>query len=58
MAPEKLSYTERFKMVREAGFEVVQVPTEPDQSKAEEIKKAADGANVGIDSIMNMDHWK
>jgi hexulose-6-phosphate isomerase len=45
-------------MVREAGFEVVQVPTEPDQSKAEEIKKAADGANVGIDSIMNMDHWK
>jgi hexulose-6-phosphate isomerase len=58
MAPEKLSYTERFKMVRDAGFEVVQVPTEPDQSKAEEIKKAADGANVGIDSIMNMDHWK
>src|SRR6202034_4789029 len=58
MAPEKLSYTERFKMVRDAGFEVVQVPTEPDQSKAEEIKKAADGAHVGIDSIMNMDHWK
>jgi hexulose-6-phosphate isomerase len=58
MAPEKFTYTERFKMVRDAGFEVVQVPTEPDQSKAEEIKKAADRANVGIDSIMNMDHWK
>ncbi len=58
MAPEKLSYAERFKMIHHAGFEVVQVPTEPDQGKAEEIKKAADGANVRIDSVMNMDHWK
>ncbi|MGA2431508.1 MAG: sugar phosphate isomerase/epimerase family protein [Candidatus Acidiferrum sp.] len=58
MAPEKLSYAERFKMIRDAGFEVAQVPTEPDQSKAEEIKKAADAVNVHIDSIMNMDHWK
>jgi L-ribulose-5-phosphate 3-epimerase len=58
MAPEKLSYAERFKMIRDAGFEVVQVPTEPDESKAEEIKKAADGASIHIDSIMNMDHWK
>ena len=37
MAPEKLSYAERFKMIHHAGFEVVQVPTEPDQGKAEEI---------------------
>src|SRR5439155_12097833 len=58
MLPKKLSYADRFKMGRDVGFEVVQAPTEPDQSKAEEIKKAADGANIRIDSVMNMDHWK
>jgi L-ribulose-5-phosphate 3-epimerase len=58
MVPENLSYADRFKMAREAGFEVVQVPTEPDERKAEEIKKAADEAGIRIDSVMNMDHWK
>src|SRR6266403_883155 len=58
MLPEKLRYADRFKMARDVGFEVVQVPTEPDERKAEEIKKAADGANIRIDSVMNMDHWK
>ena len=45
-------------MVRDAGFEVVQAPTTPDERTAEEIKKAADSANIRIDSVMNMDHWK
>jgi L-ribulose-5-phosphate 3-epimerase len=58
MAPAKFSYAERFKMVHDAGFEVAQVPTEPDERKAEEIRKAADDAKVRIDSVMNMDHWK
>jgi hexulose-6-phosphate isomerase len=58
MLPEKLSYGDRFKLVRDVGFEVVQVPTEPDAEKAEEIKKAADSAGIRIDSVMNMDHWK
>jgi len=58
MLPEKLRYADRFKMARDVGFEVVQVPTEPDERKAEEIKKAADSANIRIDSVMNMDHWK
>jgi len=58
MLPENHSYADRFKLARAAGFEVVQAPTEPDQRKAEEIKKAADAANVRIDSVMNMDHWK
>jgi L-ribulose-5-phosphate 3-epimerase len=58
MLPEKLSYPERFKMARDVGFEVVQAPTESDEHKAEEIKKAADGAGIRIDSVMNMDHWK
>ena len=58
MVPENLSYADRFKMARGTGFEVVQVPTEPDERKAEEIKKAADAAGIRIDSVMNMDHWK
>jgi L-ribulose-5-phosphate 3-epimerase len=58
MLPEKLSYSDRFKMARDVGFEVVQAPTEGDEHKAEEIKKAADGAGIRIDSVMNMDHWK
>jgi L-ribulose-5-phosphate 3-epimerase len=58
MLPDNLSYADRFKMARAVGFEVVQAPTQPDQRKAEEIKKAADGANMRIDSVMNMDHWK
>ena len=58
MVPENLSYADRFKMARDTGFEVVQVPTEPDPRKAEEIKKSADAASIRIDSVMNMDHWK
>jgi hexulose-6-phosphate isomerase len=58
MLPAKLSYADRMKMVRDVGFEVVQAPTTPDEHQAEEMKKAADGANVRIDSVMNMDHWK
>jgi L-ribulose-5-phosphate 3-epimerase len=58
MLPSKLSYLERFKMARDVGFEVVQAPTTPDMHEAEEMKKAADGAVIRIDSVMNMDHWK
>src|SRR5207302_9793764 len=58
IVPAKLSIADRFKMARDAGFEVVQAPTEPDEHKAEEIKKDAEAANIRIDSVMNMDHWK
>src|SRR5436309_13516824 len=58
MLPAKLSTADRFKLARDVGFEVAQVPTEPDERKAEEIKKAADSAGIRIDSVMNMDHWK
>src|SRR6266702_8189864 len=53
MLPSKLSYPDRFKMARDVGFEVVQAPTTPDEREAEESKRAADGANVRIDSVMN-----
>src|SRR6059036_3973928 len=58
MLPAKLSYAERMKLARDVGFEVIQAPTTPDEREAEAIKKAADGASVRIDSVMNMDHWQ
>ena len=58
MVPANLSYADRFKLVRDAGFEVVQALTEPDQRKAEEMKRAADAADIRIDSVMNVDHWQ
>ncbi len=58
MLPPSLSYSDRFKMARDAGFDVVQAPTTPDERAAEEIKNAAAAANIRIDSVMNMDHWQ
>ena len=58
MVPSKLSQADRFKIVRDAGFEAVQAPTTSDERAAEEIKKAADAVNIRIDSVMNMDHWQ
>ncbi len=58
MLPAKLSYADRMKMARDVGFEVLQAPTTPDEHEAEGIKKAADSANMRVDSVMNMDHWK
>jgi L-ribulose-5-phosphate 3-epimerase len=58
MLPDKLSHADRFKMARDTGFDVVQAPTTPDSHTAEELKNAATGANIRIDSVMNMDHWQ
>jgi hexulose-6-phosphate isomerase len=58
MLPPSLSYSDRFKMARDVGFEVVQAPTTPEEHTAEEIKNSASAANIRIDSVMNMDHWK
>lgn len=54
MLPGKLSHADRFKLARDTGFEVVQAPTTPDEHTAEEIKKAAEMADIRIDSVMNM----
>lgn len=58
MLPRQLSYPDRFKMLRDAGFQVTQVSTTPDPREAEAIKKAADAADIRIDSVMNLAHWK
>ncbi len=57
MLPKQLSYAQRFKLVREVGFEAVEGQTASDEREAQEIKKAADDAKVRIHSVMNMAHW-
>jgi len=42
-------------MARDAGFDVVQAPTTPDEIRPREIKNAAAAANIRIDSVMNTD---
>src|SRR5437762_5654594 len=58
MLPKQLSYADRFKMARDVGFEAIQAYTTPDQHEAEQIKKAAEGAGIKIDSVMNQAHWE
>jgi L-ribulose-5-phosphate 3-epimerase len=58
MLPKNLSYADRFKMARDAGFQVLQAPATRRQDEAEGMKKAAEDAGVRIDSVMNMAHWK
>src|SRR5208337_1507717 len=58
MLPKQLSYAERFKLVREVGFEAVEGQTVSDEHEAQEIKRAADDAKVTIHSVMNMAHWE
>ncbi len=58
MLPGKLSHADRFTLAHDAGFVVVQAPTTPDEREAEAMKNAAAAANIRIDSVMNMDHWK
>ena len=58
MLPAKLTLAQRFQLAKDAGFDVVQAPTTPDQHTAEEIKKTAEQAHIRIDSVMNMAHWE
>jgi L-ribulose-5-phosphate 3-epimerase len=58
MLPKEMSVAARFKLARDTGFQVVQVPAPSDAHEAEEIKKAADGAGIRIDSTMNPRLWK
>ena len=57
MLPKEMSYTDRFKLAKEVGFEAVEAQTITDEHRAEELKKGADEAKIRIHSVMNMAHW-
>src|ERR1700754_1989412 len=58
MLPESASIADKFRIAKEAGFERIECPTTPDETQAEQMKKAAEDVNIAIHSVMNMDHWK
>lgn len=58
MLPRELSVPDRFKLARETGFRVVQVPTMTDPGQAREIRLAADQADIRVNSTMNPVLWK
>src|SRR5207237_1694638 len=58
MLPTTLSHADRCKLARDTGFEVVQALTTADERTAEEMRNAAQKANIRIDSVMNVDHWQ
>ena len=58
MLPRNLSYADRFKLVRDTGFEAVECDTAPEQKTADEIKRAAESAGIRIHSVMNQSNWK
>jgi hexulose-6-phosphate isomerase len=58
MLPKSMSYADRFKLAKDAGFAQIECPTTPDQAEAEKLKKASDDAGLPIHSVMNMAHWK
>ena len=58
MLPGAMSIAERFQLARDAGFEAIECPTTPEQSKAEEMLAASKKAGLPIHSVMNQEHWR
>jgi L-ribulose-5-phosphate 3-epimerase len=58
MLPTNLSYADRFKMARDAGFEVVQALTVWDPKLVEEIRCASEQAGLPIDSVEGLHQWE
>jgi hexulose-6-phosphate isomerase len=57
MLPTTLSYSDRFKLAVDVGFEGVEARTIEDPKVAEDIRKASEDAKLPIHSVMNMAHW-
>ena len=58
MLPGAMSVPDRFQLARDAGFEAIECPTTPEESKAEEMLAASRKAGLPIHSVMNQEHWR
>jgi L-ribulose-5-phosphate 3-epimerase len=57
MLPKSLSVADAFQLAKDCGFEQIECPTTPDESKAEEMLAASRKAGLRIHSVMNQAHW-
>ena len=58
MLPKELSYAERFRVARDAGFDAIEMQTVVREDEAAEVRDAAKRTRLRIHSVMNMDHWR
>jgi L-ribulose-5-phosphate 3-epimerase len=58
MLPKELSYEERFRVAREAGFDAIEMQTIARADEAAEVRDAAMRTGLRIHSVMNADHWR
>jgi len=57
MLAKELSYAERFRIARDAGFDAIEMQTVVREDEAAEVRDAAMRTGLRIHSVMNMDHW-
>jgi hexulose-6-phosphate isomerase len=58
MLPKDMSMTDRFRLAKDVGFEVLECHTEEDPRRAEEMARASETTGLRIHSVMNSAHWK
>jgi len=58
MLPKALSIADAFRLAKDCGFEEIELPTTPEQARAEEMLDASKKTGVRIHSVMNMAHWQ
>jgi len=58
MLPDRPTYSERFTIAREAGFDAIEMQTIRKADEAAEIRAASAQTGLRIHSVMNMDHWE
>ena len=58
MLPKEMTVLERFRLIKEAGFHGVEIPTIEKPELIEELKSAVENTGIEIHSIMNQSHWE
>jgi hexulose-6-phosphate isomerase len=58
MLPKDATWTERFRLAREAGFAGIEMQTMPDAAEAEAVRAASAATSLAVHSVMNMEHWR
>jgi hexulose-6-phosphate isomerase len=56
--PGVASYSDRFALARDVGFEGIEMRTISRAEEAAEVREAAQKTGLRIHSVMNADHWK
>jgi hexulose-6-phosphate isomerase len=56
--PDLVSYSQRFALAREVGFEGIEMRTISNAEEAAEVREASQKTGLRVHSVMNADHWK